>query len=292
MTVMVFIWGFHFIVIKDAVATVPPLAFNALRFMVALPLISLVAWRDRSILHHTPRDLGRMLLVTLIGPVGYQVAFMLGVARTTATNAALLVATMPAWTALVSMLVRMVQVRRRLLSGVLVTLAGVVLVVLSRGSSELALTHEDLIGSGLVLGAALIGAVSSVLSKPLVDELGSMTMAVWRFWFATVGLTIAALPDLLTLSADELPPDVLPNVLYSGCLAGLGGYLVTHAALKVIGPTRTNSYHNFTPMVAALAGIVILGEPLTLSLIAGGALTLVGVLIVRRNTFLRRASDP
>ena len=37
MTVMVFVWGFHFIVVKDAVGDMDPLTYNAVRFTIGLP---------------------------------------------------------------------------------------------------------------------------------------------------------------------------------------------------------------------------------------------------------------
>ena len=290
---MVLVWGFHFIVMKDAVTNVAPLTYNALRFLIGLPVITLLMLRDRPLLQISRRDLGLIMVLVLIGPTLYQVGFVLGIKRTTSTNAALLVATMPTWTAVFSLLLGQVEVRRRLVGGILLTLAGVALVVVGKaGSAGLGLSHDDMVGSALVLGAAMANGLSNIMNKPVVDRLGGMRLAVWKYWGTALALTVIAAPELLTLSGDDVPLRSIPNVLYSGLLSGVGGFVFMHYALHKIGPTRTASYFNFNPIVAAFAGIVILGEPLTVALLIGGGLTLIGVLQVRNNIYLRRSPPP
>ncbi len=292
MTMMVVIWGFNFIIVKDAVTNLAPLTFNALRFATGLPLLALFAWRERSWLHVAPRDVLLIAGLVAIGPLLYQVGFATGIKRTTSTNTALLIATLPTWTAIFSLLMGLVELRRRLLMGIGMTLAGVIIVVLSRSEEGLALSRDDLVGSGLVLGAAVAGGVVNVLSKPVVDRLGSMPMAIWKYVFTWIGLMILAAPDLVHLSSGDIPIATLPNIAYSGMLAGVGGFVFMHLALREIGPTRTTSYFNFNPIVAGLAGIALLGEPFSIWLLIGGGLTLIGVAVVRRNTYLRKYGDP
>ncbi len=288
MTVMVFIWGFHFIVVKDAVADMDPLTYNAVRFTIGLPALALFALHDRAWLHVSRRDLWLLVALTLSGPLLYQIGFALGIKRTTSANTALLVATVPAWTAFFSIALGLVEIRRRLLLGILFTLAGMAFVVLSRSQDGLSLSHDDLVGSALVLGAAMVGGLGNVTSKPIVDRVGGMTMAIWKYILTTVGLLIISAPQLVHFSAQTLPLHNVPNVLYSGILSGVGGYVAVHIGLREIGPTRTSAYFNYNPIVAAAAGVLILGEPLTAGLLLGGALTLWGVAVVRRNTYMRK----
>jgi O-acetylserine/cysteine efflux transporter len=288
MSGMVLIWGFHFIVLKNGVEHIPPLTYNALRFLVGLPLILLLAWYERHLVGLVRRDVLLVLVLVLTGPVLYQVGFALGIKRTTSTNAALLTATMPTWTALVSLVLGIVQIRRRLLIGVAVTLTGVMLVVYSRSEGGFRLSHDDLIGSVLLLLAALSSGVAYVVNKPVVDRLGGMRMAIWKYTFTTLALTAIAAPGLLKLTSNEIPLRVVPNILYSGILSGVGGYVVVHYALHEMDATRSASYYNFNPIVAAFAGIVILGEPVSPWLVAGGVLTVCGVVVVRSNLYARQ----
>ncbi|MBI5958583.1 MAG: DMT family transporter, partial [Chloroflexi bacterium] len=128
--------------------------------------------------------------------------------------------------------------------------------------------------------------------KPLVDRYGSTTVAVWVYVITMIGLLVVAIPDLARLSADQLPPRVWPNLFYSGVLSCGLGFLAESYAIRALGPTRMSSYSNFTPIVAAAAGIAVLGESISLGVLAGGALTLIGVVLVRRNTYLRLPPAP
>lgn len=287
MSVMVVIWGFHFIVVKDSFSDFTPMQFNALRFVAGIPLIAAFAWSQRAHLRIPRRDVALTALVSLTGPIGYQVFFALGLDRTTATNSALLVATMPVWTALFSMSTGLVRARRQLVSGIGIALAGVTAVVLGRGGASLSLTTNDLVGSGMLLLAAMCNGITNVISKPLVDRTGSQAFTAWKYLFTVLGLVLLAVPDVIAHPMTTFPTARIPHILYSGMLSGVGGFLAMNYALQIIGPTRTASYFNLNPIVAAFAGIVFLGEPVTALLVAGGVLTLAGVMVVRRNTFIR-----
>lgn len=284
------IWGFHFIVVKEALSQFAPVTFNAIRFSIGTPVILLIALRTPSAWHVPRRTWGRILLTTLLGSLGYQVLFVLGIKRTTSTNTALLNATSPTWTALFTIALGWVSLRRGLLVGIAITLGGVICVVLGGAESGLAFSHDDLTGSIMILVASVMAALSALISKSLVDQVGSMAMAVWSYVLTAVGLAVLAVPNLVTLSASDLPLSVWPKLLYSGLLSSVLGFLIWNYALKQIGPTRAATYNNITPIVAAVASITILGEPLTPALVAGGVLTLFGVVLVRRNIYLRRRS--
>jgi drug/metabolite transporter (DMT)-like permease len=287
MALVTVVWGVHYIVVKDSMSDFEPLTFNALRFSIGVPVMLLVGLRTPSVWRVPPGLRTSVVISTLLGSLGYQILFVLGIRHTTSTNTALLAATSPTWTALLSMALGWVQVKRRLLVGIAITLSGVALVVLGRAEAGLALSHDDLIGSVMILVAAIMASFSALISKPVVDRAGSMTMAVWSYTLTAVGLVVLALPNLRTLSADDLPLKVWPNLLYSGIVSSAFGFVIWNYALRQIGPTRAATYNNFTPLVAAAAGTLILGETITPALLVGGALTLIGVVIARRNMYLR-----
>ncbi len=288
MMFIIVIWGCHFIVMKSGLSSIPPLTYNALRYAVALPFITgMILYRDRTAIRVSRHDLFQLLVVFTVGSTIYQILFALALNLTTSTNTALVVATMPAWTAIISIFAGMVALRRRMLMGIGITLAGVAIVVLGGAGAQFGLSHDDLIGSLLALVGAIVTAWGNIAAKPLVDRLGGIRVSLWSYWITTGGLIVVALPDLIHFSMERLPPRVWPNVFYSGFLSGILGTLIWNYALKAIGPARAVSYQNFPPIVAAVAGIIFLGDPVTVGLLLGGTLTLVGVVLVRKNTYLK-----
>ena len=287
MVLIVIIWGFHYIVMKQGISEVSPITYNALRFPLGLPFLTYAAYRTHALVRVSWRDALWLVGITLVGPLGYQLLYTPALKLTTSTNTALLIATIPVWTALISIALGIIVIRRRLLVAIGVTFMGVMLVILGKGSGGPSFSHDDMIGSGLALGAALTGSVGNILTKPIVDRLGGMVITIWTYWLTTIALVLLAAPDLMHLENKDAIIAAWPNMLYSGLLAGTLGFFISNYALKELGPTRAASYHNITPIIAAVAGIIILGEPLTWHLLVGGPLALFGVIMVRNNTFLR-----
>jgi drug/metabolite transporter (DMT)-like permease len=292
MSLIILVWGTNYIVAKDALSHLPPLAFNAIRFALGLPVMVLAARRAPGGIRVAREDVLRLIGLGMLGPLGYQFFFILAIDRTTSTNTALLTSTAPMWTAIFSLLLGILVFRRPMLIGMVMSLLGVSLVVLGGSGSGFSLSHTALIGSGLALVAALVTALYNIQIKSLVDRYGSITVAVWVYAVTVIGLLIVAVPDLRTLSAENLPVRVWPNLFYSGVMSVGVGFLVESYAIKHIGPTRMSSYSNFTPIVAAVAGILVMGDSLTIALLIGGALTMTGVVLVRRNTYLRLPPTP
>jgi drug/metabolite transporter (DMT)-like permease len=290
MMYIVIIWGLHFVVVKDALSDLDPLVFQSIRFTLALPIFWLPVIRRPEILHIERRDFVKLVGLFLIGPIAYQIFFILAIKRTTSTNTALLVATMPTWTALLSIILGKIHSRAILYFWITVTLVGVSLVVVGRNNANLSLSGDDVIGSGLAISGAIVFAIYSVLSKPLVDRY-KFSVAVLSHAVSWFALTLLALPQLVHLSASDVPSDIWPNLLYSGILAGAGGYMIWNYALQTIGPARAALYHNFTPLIATVFAVVLLGEVLTPGIILGGLLTLLGVAMVRHTMRARVGSS-
>jgi drug/metabolite transporter (DMT)-like permease len=101
---MVLVWGVNYAVVKHALAQFDPLAFNAIRFCIASVFVFVVlraqgelGWPDRG-------DRLKLVGLGLLGNVIYQGGFVLGLARTPAGSASLILAVSPVMTALLSAL--------------------------------------------------------------------------------------------------------------------------------------------------------------------------------------------
>lgn len=291
MSLIVVVWGVHYIVVKDAFSNLAPLTFDALRFMIGLPILLLAVARRPASLKLARRDALRLIPLGLIGPFGYQIFFVLGLARTTTTNTALLGSTMPLWTAVLTIALGIVVIRRQMIAGVVMSVIGVVLVVLGSSGTALSISRADLVGSMMALGAAMVTAYYNITVKPLIDRYGGTVIAVWTYVVSTLGLIAVSAPDLFRLSPADIPVRVWPHLLFSGVASCALGFLVENYALHTIGPARTALYYNFTPLVAAVSGVAFMGDPLTLALGTGAVLTIVGTRVVRRNTWLRLPPD-
>ena len=283
---MAAIWGINFSVAKVALASLPPLAFNALRFPLAAGVLYVALRRRGPIPIPTSQQFPRLLALGLFGNLLYQLSFVLGLDRTTAGNASLLLAGTPIVTALTSAMVGHERVRPRVWAGVVFTFAGIVLVVWG-GSHGVAAQQHSLIGDLLMLGAVLTWAFYTVGSKPLIDTMGPLAVTAWTIWIGTVGIVLAGVPSLLAVNWSAIDLAAWLSTIYAGGLSIGLAYMIYYYGVSVIGNTRTGSYSNIVPVFALLAAWLWLGEVPRLVQIVGAAIIISGVTIAQSGSLVR-----
>lgn len=197
-------------------------------------------------------DWGWMALVVLAGGVAGPLLLMLGLSRTTASAASLLLNLEGLATMGIAWLVLRENVDRRLLAGALAIVAGAA--VLSWQGGRLTLGP----GALLIAAACLAWGIDNNLTRKLSGSDPVQIAAIKGLAAGAVNLTLAIgagarLPGLLTTA----------GVAAIG-LAGYGVSLVLFVlALRNLGSARTGAYFSMAPFVGALVAILVLREPMT-----------------------------
>lgn len=277
---MVLIWGANFSVAKVALGSVPPLAFNALRFpFAALALLVALRMRGR-IPRPAPQDVSRILVLGLLGNVLYQQFFIFGLNSTNAGIASVLLAGSPILTALLSAAVGHERVRPRAWLGVAATFAGILLVVQQSGAIEGA--RSGTIAGGLLMVAASVSwAAYTVGARPLLARYGATAVTAWTLWIGTALLVAIGLPQVLALPSGTLTMPVWGAILYAGALSIGIAYIIWYNGVRVIGNTRTAAYSNVVPVVALAIAWMWLGEVPSAGELVGSAIIIGGVTLAQ-----------
>ena len=128
LVLMAVIWAVNYTVAKFGTRTVPPLAYNAVRIVMAVAALLVIAWLGS---HERPtrQNLGALLAIGVLGHGLYQVCFIEGLARSRAGTVALMLAASPAFIAIVGRLFRIEHVGTRGWTGIALQLIGISLVV-------------------------------------------------------------------------------------------------------------------------------------------------------------------
>ncbi len=274
------IWGVNFSVVKWALDTLDPMAFNALRFPLAALTVYVVLRIGGKVPSPRRRDLPWILLLGLVGNAAYQLLFIYALDLTRAGNVALFLATTPAWATILSGIAREGTLDRLAIVGVGFTLVGMILVVVG-GDAELSLGADTIRGDLLAAGAAFTWALYTVGSRRYVLEYGSVPVTSWTLWTGTVVLVILGIPALLVTPLVSIPIGVWSAVAFAGVMALGVAYLLWYRGVRRLGSARTATYSNLIPVVALLTAWVTLGERPTLLQGIGAAVILSGVLIAR-----------
>lgn len=218
--------------------------------------------------------------IVWMGVVGFAGAFALshwGLARSTATNAALLIIVEPLSIMALSPLLLGERLRRREAAGGVLALLGAVLVVLN-GVPGLTLALAPhwrgdllLVLAGLAYGAyTLIGRAVLARHSPLVVTARSIV------WGAIVMLPLAV-AEWLGGARPVLSPAAVGGALYLAIVITAFGYLLWNWVLARVSAPQVAIFVTVQPIGGAVLGVVLLREPLTVFTVAGAVLIVLGL---------------
>ncbi len=269
--------------IKAALAALPPLAFNALRFPLAALVVVVALWWQGKLPLPRPEHRLRILGLSVLANVVYQLLFIFGMDRTRAGNASLLLAGTPILTAVFSALAGHERLSGRVWLGVCGAVLGMVLIVAS-GGGEMGFGGETLSGDLILIGASVAWSLYTVGARNMIDEYGPTPVTAWTLSIGSLGLVLLGIPELARLDWGAVPAAAWGGVVYAGAL-GIGlAYLIWNTAVHRIGNTRTATYSNLVPAVALLVAWASLGEQPHAFQIVGAGVIIGGISLARTSS--------
>ncbi len=271
--VTVVIWGLSFVATRVAVQTVPPLTLAFLRFLIATVLLLGLVRHRYGRIGFTPRDRWD---VVWMGLTGVTLAFVfenVGLRHTSASHGALLVSLTPLATAAAEAALGRSRMGWRTLAGLLAALGGVLLIVGAGGGGA------TLYGDLLMLATVGCWVAYSFLTERLTGRYPAVAVTAWSIAAGTAALLPLAVVELLREGIGRPGTEALLATLYLGVLCSAVAYVWWNRAINVLGVTVTNALIYGIPLVGVLAGVVMLGEPLTWKVAAGAVLIVGGVVI-------------
>lgn len=281
MLLMALIWGVNFSVVKYGTRVLPPLAFNALRVTVATSVLCALAFAVRA-QRPSRADMVRLALLGVLGHGIYQICFIEGIARSSVTTSALVLASSPALIGLVGRGLGIERPTRRAWAGVALQLLGMAGVVLGSAVQPNASADAPLLGALILLGAAVSWAFYAVLLKPLTQRVHPIHLSAFTM-LGGVGILVGlGVPSLWTLDASAVPLPAWGAVAYAGLVAMVLAYLFYYRGVRVLGPVRTAMYSNLQPLIAMAVAFLMLNEVPTAWQLGGAAAITTGLLVSRK----------
>jgi drug/metabolite transporter (DMT)-like permease len=286
------VWGTTYFAIHVAIQTIPPLFLAACVFTLAGPLLVAIVAATGGLTSGMPplRHWWSALLVG-IGFVTFGNGVLSWAEQYVSTGvAALVVATVPIWLALFARVFLGERLRTPVIVGLGLGFGGLVILVAPANGGIV-----SLIGVGAVLLVAIGWSAASVYSKraPLP---ANVFLAAGMQMFCGGLVTFGAALIIGDAQRFHLSHVSLSSILAYLYLTGVGAvfgigifqWLVRNAPLSLVG---TYAYVN--PIVAAILGVILLGEHLSPRILLAGAVIIVAVaLVVAGQAFHSASADP
>jgi drug/metabolite transporter (DMT)-like permease len=271
-----FFWAAAFIAGKVVLAEMTPLTVAAWRFGIAGGVLLPFALRQFPGWPALRRSARPLALMTLCGGILYQWIFLAALSRTSAANTSLLIALNPIFTLCLSVLVGE-RLSSRNAIGALLALTGAALVI-THGDWA-AVTRLAVLNTGdlLALLGALCWACFNLASRGVAVRLphvftNGLVYGIGGLVLYAISWHEAPVRQLLDVSPAALGSLAMMAIV-SSVLAGL---FFLHG-VRVLGVNRTVIFIYLVPVLTALLSVVVLGEPLRLPQVIGGALALSGI---------------
>jgi drug/metabolite transporter (DMT)-like permease len=271
------VWGVSFLLIRIAGDAFPPLWVALLRCSAGAVLLWVVLFIGRRSL--PPRRLlPWLLLVALFNNAIPFTFFAWGERTIPSSTAAVVNATTPIWTMLITLAVQRSHVTARMILGVFVSFAGVVLVVMGHVASEDSAAGRRglVLGVVLVANASLAYGIATVMAKTKLRGLDPIGLA-------TTQLTLASLM-LLPVAVGGAHPTVIPWPAIAAIatlgLAGSGiAYLLYYNLLVHVSATHVAAVTYLLPIWGLFWGWLA-DEPIGWTAPVGVAVVVGGLILL------------
>jgi len=242
---------------------------------VVLWVAVILSGRARGLRALPRRDVG---IALALGAVGYSAqagGYFAALDRLDASLLSLLLYTFPAIVAVAAIALGRERASWRTAAGLALTSAGLVLVLAGAASGAL-----DPVGTALGLAAAVIYSAYILSSQGVAGRIGPLALSTLVCTGAAATLTLAS------AVGGDLDPGGVSAAGY-GWLAAIavvstvGAVGLFFAGLHRVGPTAASILSTLEPVVTVVLAFLVFGESLGAAQLAGGALVLSAVLVVR-----------
>jgi drug/metabolite transporter (DMT)-like permease len=277
-------WAGNFVLARALHMEITPIALSfwrwAIALLILLPFVHSGLWRQRRLLwRHWPV----LTLFAVLGVTNYNTFAYLGLQHTTATNGVLLSSVTPVVIVALSFLLFGVRLRGVQLFGILLSLAGVVLIATEGRPVMLArleLNHGDL----WILAASLDWALYSVFLRWRPAELEAKTFLAAIVAIGLLPLAVLYAWDLAAGHRFALNACNLAAIGYVALFPSVLAYVFWNRAVAEMGPNRTGQYLHLMPAFGAALAILLLGERLQAFHLVGAVMIAAGIVLATVDT--------
>jgi drug/metabolite transporter (DMT)-like permease len=275
------IWGNSFIAVKVIVQHISPLELVTVRFVpVALIFAALLLpTRGREVWAMIRADGWRLAFLGLTGAVLYNTFLGWGETRVAAGTASLIIALNPTFIYTLSILVLGERFLWRRTLGLAVAFAGLFVIV--RWGSGRPIALDDIGYALIVMLAPLNWAVYTISGKAVIARHPPLLVVGVSMIFAGLFSLVFVRPSLIA-QLPALPASFWWAVLFLAVPCTVFAFVVWFGALERMPAGRVAGFVYLVPMFAVTFSRWLLDEPVTLALLLGAAILIIGVYLVNR----------
>jgi len=274
LSVCLILWATAFTGIRTALQYYEPAHLSFMRNLFASVVLIPVAVFMRFRIHSIQDGL-LFLIAGTIGIGVYILTLTTGEQTTTAASASFIVNSSPVFTAILATVFLKEKITLTGWMGILITFTGSTLIAFGENHS---LQFSK--GALLILASALSTSIYIVMAKPLLKRYSSIEVTTYIIWAGTIFLFFFSKKWLHAIQINPLHSTLL--IVYLALAPGIMAYFLWSYVLSVWDASRTSATLLLVPFITILMGIVLNKEMPGWIAIAGGMISVAGVIILFR----------
>ncbi|MFD1929332.1 DMT family transporter [Sporosarcina siberiensis] len=276
LTLVMLIWGFNLPLVKYLVTVIDPVTLTTFRILTAGITVFIILFIFKLFRWPTRKEWKYIVLGAILNVVMHHYFLSMGLARTSGSNAGLILGMGPVLTAVFVSLILRNYPSKVQWGGLALGLLGVSSVVLASGGA-----------SGLALGDVFVfvSIIAQVLSFLVIAKaaatLDPRLMTAYMFVVGSVVLLIIGLvqePGEIQAFA-TVPPKFWLAFFTSGILGTAVGHMLYNYSVGQVGPSKAAIFINLNTLFSLLFAALLLGEVITYRHLVGLVLIVSGVIL-------------
>ncbi len=217
-----------------------------------------------------------MILISLIVPGLYFMAETYGLKLSSATNIAMIIATIPIFAAVFAFILIKEKINIRAVVGIVLSVLGVGIILSAAPGRNFGMQMVQ-VGNLLGLGAALCAGVYMALGRDLLRRYSPLALTTFQALSASALFLPLAVLEMVTHSWKGLDPLTLAAILYLAFFCSVLAFFLWNYGISRIEAGRAAVFTNLSPVFTILGSYFLIKEKIHPGQILGVALVIFGV---------------
>ncbi|NOX34548.1 MAG: EamA family transporter [Deltaproteobacteria bacterium] len=279
LSLAVFFWAINTVIARSIIFEIKPMALSFFRWIVAFIIILPFAVPHfRKDAGAIKKHLGFLFVLSVPSVAVYNSILYLGARYTTATNIALVVATMPVMTILFSWIINREKPYFLQALGVAISLLGM-LMIIAKGSWQVLLSLSFNPGDLLIVLSIASWSLYSVLLKKRQIDISPISFLAVLIFFGTLCIFPFYIWEFITFKGFEINSVNLSIFIYLGIFPSILAYIFWNYGVKTAGASIASVFMYLLPIFTSILAYLFLKENLCSYHFFGGLFILAGLIM-------------
>jgi drug/metabolite transporter (DMT)-like permease len=280
-----FFWGMSFVWFRQVFVVYRPITIIFLRLVISGSLLLIYIKLSKKSLKVDRRDIKWFMLLAFTQPFCYFMGESFGLSKVSPTISSVIIATIPLFSPVAAFLTFRERVSRSTLSGIIISSAGIIIMLLR---PDMSLSASP-VGVGLLFFAVMSALAYSLVIRKLAGNYPVITIiALQNLTGAVYFLPFFLIFDLNHFLAAKPSMDALFALVELAFFASTLAYIFYIISIRDIGITRANVFSNLIPVFTGIASYFLLSEKFSVIKIIGMVLVMAGVIASQLRSYKRR----